>query len=83
MIGTFRRAFQVRMLETRKRKLELRRDSLLAQFGGDDGEAHLYRHEYPNTPVLEDVFTELDYLEEALAGYVPQMQAGYSQHAAP
>jgi hypothetical protein len=66
MLGTIRRAVQVKKLETRKKKLEEQRDLIIASMVNDNG-SHLYRHEYPNTPVLEDLFLELEYLEEALA----------------
>lgn len=65
MIGTIRRAVRVRRLETRKKKLESRRDTIIASMVDDRG-GHKYRHEYPNTPVLEDLFLELEYLEVAL-----------------
>ena len=71
MLGTVYRAVQVRKLETRKRKLQVRRDAIIQSMVDDSG-MHLYRHEYPNTPVLEDVFLELDYLEDALAEFAGQ-----------
>lgn len=76
MFGSIHRAFVVRKLESRKKKLQAHRDSIIAAMVNDDG-AHLYRHEYPNTPILEDVCLELDYLEEALAGYAskPELMA--------
>lgn len=66
MIGSLRKAVQIKRLETRKKKLVTRRDSLLADLVKGDS-ASLFRHEYPNTPVLEDVILELDYVHEALA----------------
>lgn len=80
MLKVLRRAVEVRKLETRKKKLEDQRDTMLAQLVGASGD-HLYRHEYPNTPVLEDVFMELDYLDEMLANYASHAGAAYHGHA--
>lgn len=79
MLGTFYRAAQVRKLESRKRKLELQRDAIIASMVNDKG-THLYRHEYPDTPVLEDVFLELDYLQDALASYDRPLRADAHAH---
>lgn len=68
MIGSMRRAMQIRRLEAKREQLTLRRDSMIAALVEDRG-AHRYRHEYVNTPVLEDVCLELDYVQAALAGY--------------
>jgi hypothetical protein len=77
MIGTLRRAVQIKRLETRKKKLVSQRDSMMADLEKGDSST-LFRHEYPNTPVLEDVILELDYVDEALAYHAaPSYQAGY------
>ena len=67
------------MLESRRRKLEVRRDSMIEALCSDG--SHLYRHQYPNTPMLEDVCLELDYVVEALADY-DVAAVSHAHHAA-
>jgi hypothetical protein len=59
------RSLRAKMLESRLRKLESHKDRILAELMRDDRK--LFRHEYPNTPVLEDLFLEADYLRAELA----------------
>jgi hypothetical protein len=59
------RSLRARRLEARLRKVEARKERILADLMRDD--RALFRHEYPNTPVLEDLFLETDYLHAELA----------------